>query len=220
MNSESDLNSPTVPVVPGEPAPAQSSNSSLWETVKFILLAVVIVVPIRLFIAQPFIVDGLSMYPTFNDRDYLIVDELTYRFKDPARGDVLVFQYPCPNTEVTNANDCPSTKYYIKRIIGLPGDTVITSAGKDVIIKNAAHPEGVDLPEAYIPVREQPGSYPSETVTLGADQYFVMGDNRPNSSDSRIWGVLDRKYFVGRPMLRLFPFKSISAYPGEQTEPQ
>ncbi len=82
---------PETPPAQQAPVPA---GSSFWETVRFVLLAAIIVIPIRLFVAQPFIVDGLSMYPTFGNRDYLIVDELSYRFKDPARGDVLVFQYP------------------------------------------------------------------------------------------------------------------------------
>ncbi len=97
---------------------------------------------------------------------------------------------------------------------------MIANPGEDIVIRNAAHPEGLKLPEPYIAEREQAGSYAPETVRLGADEYFVMGDNRPHSSDSRIWGVLKKSYFVGRPMLRLFPLGGISAYPGAADEPK
>jgi signal peptidase I len=86
----------------------------LWETIKFIILAAIIVIPIRLFVFQPFIVSGESMYPTFHNGDYLIVDELSYRFHEPRRGDVIVFRYP---------ND--PKRFFIKRVIGLPGETLI-----------------------------------------------------------------------------------------------
>ncbi len=197
--------------------PPGKKRSSFFETIKFILLAIAIVLPIRLFIAQPFIVDGLSMYPTFNDRDYLIVDEISYRFENPSRGDVVVFQYPCPNAAVATVGECPNPiRYYIKRIIGVPGDTVIATAGKGVTIKNAAHPGGETLAEPYISEEEAAGTYPDITTTLGPDEYFVMGDNRPHSSDSRIWGVLKRSYLVGRPLVRLFPLGSVGVFPGEK----
>jgi len=202
------------------PAAPASKGSSIWETVRFIVIWLAIIAGIRLFIAQPFIVDGLSMFPTFNDKEYLIVDEISYRFENPRRGDVVIFQYPCPNI-ATSAGSCPSSlTFYIKRIIGLPGETVVYKPGQPVMIKNAANPKGFLLDDSYISAREDASMYREETVTLGADEYFVMGDNRPRSSDSRIWGVLKREKIVGRPLLRLLPISTISLFPGEKPQPK
>ena len=173
-------------------------GQSLWEMIKFAILALVIVLPIRMFIAQPFIVSGLSMFPTFNDKDYLIVDELTYRMKEPARGDVVIFRYPKD----------PS-KFFIKRVIGLPNETVIIS-GETVTIKNDAHPDGFELEQPY--VKNEATNILEKK--LGSDEYFVMGDNRNASSDSRYWGPLPRKNIVGRAYLRLFPISEIKEMPG------
>jgi signal peptidase I len=170
----------------------------LREIVIFILLAVVIVLPIRLFIAQPFVVDGLSMYPTFNNTDYLIVDELTYHFSAPQRGDVIVFRYP-GNPKI----------FYIKRIIGLPGETVHINSGKVTIAKANGTSETLTEPYAVI----EDATYTLDT-TLGTDQYFVMGDNRPESSDSRVWGPLPRENIIGRVYTRLLPLKSFGILPG------
>lgn len=208
MNPE--ISSSATPPVP------LKKKSTVFETIRFVILWVLAIAFIRLFIAQPFIVDGLSMFPTFNDRDYLIVDEISYHFHQPARGDVVIFQYPCPNIATPSAAACPPKfTFYIKRIIGLPGETIVYVPGQKVIVKNAAHPEGFALDDSYISGEESAGTYKAETVTLGANEYFVMGDNRPRSSDSRIWGVLPLENIVGRPVLRLLPFGSIGALPGE-----
>lgn len=171
----------------------------LWEIIKFALIALVIVVPVRAYIAKPFIVEGASMVPTFEDKNYLIVDEITYRLSDPKRGDVIVFHPP--------QND---TVYYIKRVIGLPGETISIEKGK-VTIKNTEHPDGFALEENYV---SELGTT-TLTRTLGAGEYFVMGDNRPYSSDSRYFGVLPRDHIRGRALLRLYPLKDISVFPGE-----
>ena len=162
------------------------------------LLIIVVVIPIRVFIISPFIVDGESMHPTFSNLDYLIIDEIIYRFKAPARGDVVVFRYP---------ND-PSV-FYIKRIIGLPGEIVAINHG----VVNIVHEDGTStaLLEPYI-VNED-ATYTKKT-TLGADEYFVMGDNRPHSSDSRVWGTLPRKNIIGRVDLRLLPVTQAGFFPG------
>jgi|SRR6185436_12778048 len=175
------------------------ATSGAWEIVKFALLALLIVVPIRAVVAQPFIVSGSSMVPTFEDGQYLIVDELSYHLHDPARGDVVIFKYPKD----------PS-KYFIKRVIGLPGDTVIIEDGK-VTIKNTEHPAGEVLVEPYI----NNVTTTTERTTLQTGEYFVMGDNRGASSDSRTWGTVQRKLFVGRAFLRLFPIAEASVLPGE-----
>jgi len=176
----------------------QKKGESWADLLKFAVIALIIVVPIRMFIAKPFVVSGSSMVPTFENGDYLIVDQLTYKFEDPARGDVVIFRYP---------ND--RTKFYIKRIIGLPGDTIKSEDGK-VIIYNKHYPDGLFLDEPYL----ENISLDNFTVTL-REKYFVMGDNRPQSSDSREWGPLEESYIIGRPVLRLHPVQNINFFPGE-----
>ncbi len=173
--------------------------SFISEILYFSLIALLIVLPIRMFVAQPFIVSGASMENTFSTGQYLIVDQLTYRFEEPTRGEVIIFRYPKD----------PS-KFFIKRIIGIPGDT-IEIKGREVTLKNANHPEGTRLDENYILDMS-----PNTTLTeiLGDGEYFVMGDNRDASSDSRMWGVLQREKIVGRAFLRLFPFNTFSINPG------
>lgn len=161
-------------------------------------LVIVVVVPIRVFIISPFIVDGGSMHPTFKNLDYLIVDELLYNFSAPKRGDVIVFRYP-GNHSV----------FYIKRIIGLPGETVSIYHGAVTIISDNG--EKITLDEPYI-VNED-ATY-TKDVPLNPGEYFVMGDNRPNSSDSRTWGPLPEKDIIGRVDLRLLPISNIGFFPG------
>lgn len=174
-------------------------ESMIAEIIRFSLVALIIVLPIRIFIAQPFIVSGTSMEHTFSNRQYLIIDQISYRFHEPKRGDVIVFRYPKD-----------TTKFFIKRIIGLPGDTISIN-GKEVRIINTEHPEGVTLTEPYI-LSMHAGT--TLTEKLGKGEYFVMGDNRDASSDSRAWGVLPRENIVGRTFLRLFPFTVLGTFPG------
>jgi signal peptidase I len=171
-------------------------ESALKEVVIFIVLAVVIVLPI--------VVDGESMHPTFENGDYLIVDELTYHFESPQRGDVIVFRYPGD----------PSI-FYIKRIVGLPGETVHITNGTVMITKTDG--AQLTLTEPYAVVDD--ATY-NGTTTLGAGQYFVMGDNRPESSDSRVWGPLPAQNIIGRVFLRLLPANEIGVLPGAAKQPQ
>lgn len=171
----------------------------LTEIVQFALIALLIVLPIRWFIAQPFIVSGASMEETFSSGEYLIVDQLSYQFNDPEPGDVVVFRYPRN----------PST-FFIKRIIGEPGDT-ITIDGNVVTITNGTYPSGLILDEPYINSMA-PNTFLNET--LGEREYFVMGDNRDQSSDSRVWGVLQEENIIGRAFVRLFPFDQVNVLPG------
>ena len=174
------------------------------ELLKFALLAAVIVVPVRLFVAEPFIVSGASMVPTFQDGQYLIIDELTYHFGAPQRGDIIVFRYPKQPSE-----------FFIKRIIGLPGDTVeVTAQGLSVAEQNGTT---VDFPEPYI---VNHGNGPVQNYTVPEGDYFVMGDNRPESSDSRVWGDVPRANIIGRVFLRLLPVQSIGYLPGAAVEPK
>jgi len=168
------------------------------ELLKFALIAIVIVIPIRLYVAKPFIVSGASMVPTFESGQYLIIDEISYRFEAPRRGDVVIFRYPRDPSQ-----------YFIKRVIGLPGETIIITDGS-VSVKTAEG-EVIDLTEEYV-VREGNGN--NRSVSLANEQYFVMGDNRPESSDSRVWGVLPKENIVGRAFLRLLPVQEISIFPG------
>ncbi len=174
------------------------------EITRFTLVALFIVIPIRIFIAQPFIVQGASMDPTFATGQYLIVDQLTYRFEDVERGDVIVFKYPKD----------PS-KFFIKRVIGIPGDT-LTIERDTVYIKNKENPEGFKLEEPYVQAM-RPDTILTET--LGEHEYFVMGDNRNASSDSRIWGVLRDDLIVGRAFVRLLPVTEMGVLPGKFSQP-
>ncbi len=172
----------------------------LAEIIQFALIALIIVIPVRWFIAQPFIVSGASMENTFHSGEYLIVDQLSYRFSEPEAGDVIVFRYPRN----------PST-FFIKRIVGAPGDTIAID-GNVVTITNDEHPNGYVLDEPYI-ADMTPNTFITEE--LGDREYFVMGDNRDKSSDSRVWGILQRENIIGEAFLRLFPFNEIDVHPGE-----
>ena len=169
----------------------------IWETAKIVIIALLIVMPIRYFVFQPFFVKGQSMDPTFENGDYLIVDELSYKFRAPERGEVVVFKYP---------ND-PSQRY-IKRIIGLPGETVEIQAGK-IIISNAKGESAV-LDEKYLPPSDL--TLGDTKAVLGAKDYFVLGDNRLASSDSRSWGPLPKDNIIGRVLLRVWPFAALAKF--------
>lgn len=177
-----------------------AKKSFTYDVVSFALIALAIVVPIRWFIAQPFIVRGDSMVPTFHSGDYLIVDQLSYRFEEPARGDVIIMRYPKDESV-----------YFIKRIIGLPGETVELQ-GERVIIRRGPGTDALTLEQPYLPKNSFRPEY--GTYTLAEAEYFVMGDNRDESSDSRVWGTLPRKDVIGKAWLRLFPPTDIDYLPG------
>lgn len=188
------------PVTDSTDQPAtQKEEHPLTEIIRFSIIALIIVVPIRMFIAQPFIVSGASMEETFQNGEYLIVDQLTYHFESPKRGDVVIFRYPRD----------PS-KFFIKRVVGVPGDT-LDITGNVVTITNEQHPEGTVVDEPYIAHME-----PNTELTeeLSDNEYFVMGDNRDRSSDSRMWGILHEDKIVGRAFLRLFPITNLDVFPG------
>ena len=171
---------------------------SFWELVRFALIALIIVVPIRVFVAEPFIVSGTSMVPTFENGDYLIVDKLSYEIGNPKRDDVAVFRYPYD-----------TTKFFIKRVIGLPGETVDIK-GNEVTITNASHPDGLKLDQPFV----IHGANNDTHYVLKNDEYFVMGDNRIASSDSRYWGPVTKNFFVGKAFVRLLPATKIDILPG------
>jgi len=160
---------------------------ALWLTVKeiveVIVIALVTVFIIRGFLIQPFLVSGASMEPTFQDGNYLLVDQVTYRFREPERGEVIVFRYPKDRSI-----------FYIKRIVGLPGDTVVVLGGRVYI-------NGLTLEEEYVPY-DTGGNV---NTKLKSDEYFVMGDNRSHSFDSRNWGPIIKDDIIGISRLRVLP---------------
>lgn len=168
------------------------------ETVEVVLIALFIVLPIRYFLIQPFMVRGSSMEPTFNNSDYLVVDELSYRLREPERGEVIVFRSPVAlNT------------YYIKRIIGLPNETVEIKDNK-VYIYSPALKKEFELKEDYLSPQTVTSGHLK--IELGPDEYFVLGDNRSLSYDSRSWGAVKRSEIVGRVLVRLYPFLKIEIF--------
>lgn len=191
------------PVMKNESSPdaKTSSQRSLAAYTMFALGAALI---IRFFVAAPYVVSGASMEPNFQDWNYLLVDRLSYHVEAPQRGDVIVFDLPQDQSRAL-----------IKRVIGLPGETVdISGPNPTVTITNSANPKGFTLAEPYIS-SENFGGASDIHVTLGADQYFVLGDNRRVSADSRLWGILPRSDIVGRVFVRLYPFGEIGILPSE-----
>lgn len=180
----------------------KTKMQSFWELVRFAIIALIIVVPIRVLIAEPFIVSGSSMVPTFENGDYLIVDKLSYKLTDPKRDDVVIFRYPAD----------PS-KFFIKRIIGLPNETV-DIRGEEIIITNKEHKNGFVLNQPFI----KSPSNNSLHFELKNDEYFVMGDNRNASSDSRYWGAVKKSLFAGRALFRLLPIDKIELLPGDYVQ--
>lgn len=199
FSSPPDTNIPVIPNSDDTNLNQHKEEHPFWEIIRFSLIALIIVVPIRMFVAQPFIVSGASMEETFQSGEYLIVDQLTYHFSAPQRGDIVIFRYPRD----------PS-KFFIKRVIAVPGDT-ITIQNSTVTISNKENSTGFTLDEPYI--KAMNGNL-NLVETLSEREYFVMGDNRDFSSDSRAWGVLQEERIVGRALIRLFPPQTFEYLPG------
>lgn len=198
LHGVSPLNQETREVIHEPQEHKETFWDFLWEVIKIALIALLIIIPIRYYVVQPFIVRGDSMLPNFHNRDYLLIDELSFHRRDPLRGEVVVFKLPQDPRQ-----------YYIKRVIGLPGETVIIRDGA-VTIQNDEHPEGFTLTEApYLGTTPTPGD---KTTHLKEDEYFVMGDNRTRSSDSRSFGGVNKKYIVGRVWVRGWPAESAKVF--------
>ena len=178
--------------------PPENKSSYVWDIVKFALITLVIVLPIRAYIAQPFVVSGASMDPTFKNGDYLIIDELSYLLRSPKRGEVVVLRYPKD----------PS-KFFIKRVIGLPEEIISVVGGKVSVTKTDGTVEILkeDYARAFIGAKV--------VKKLNSTEYFVMGDNRPVSLDSRIWGPVPEDLIKGRALIRLLPPKQAAFLPGQ-----
>jgi signal peptidase I len=174
--------------------------SFVLELVKIVVISLVIIIPVRYFLIQPFYVKGASMEPNFYDREYLIIDEITYRFEKPKRGDIIVFRYPRNPQE-----------YFIKRLIGLPGESIQIKDG-EVIIYNAENPDGFVLKEDYLENGVKTYGLSDSKVELGANEFFVLGDNRNSSKDSRSFGPVNVSYITGRVLFRGWPFNRVKVF--------
>lgn len=172
----------------------------IWETIKVVVISLAIILPIRYYLVQPFFVKGASMEPSFEDGDYLLIDEISYRFNEPIRGDVIVFRYPEDRGQ-----------FFIKRIIGLPGETIEIKDNK-VIIYNADDPDGSVLSENYLDSDQE--TLGNMLTRLDDNEYFVLGDNRLASSDSRRWGPVNETLITGKAFLRAWPFTKFDKIEG------
>ncbi|MBI2068871.1 MAG: signal peptidase I [Candidatus Yanofskybacteria bacterium] len=180
-------------------SPKNEILAFVWETVKVVVISLAIILPIRYYLVQPFFVKGASMEPGFEDGDYILVDELSFRFREAERGEVIIFRFP----------QQPS-QFFIKRIVGLPEETVQIK-DNEVTVFNEENPEGFVLEETYLaPEQETLGTM---TTKLDDNEYFVLGDNRLQSSDSRRWGPVNRSLIMGRAFLRPWPFTRASRIP-------
>ena len=173
----------------------------IWEMAKITLISLLIILPIRYFLIQPFYVKGASMEPNFHDHEYLIIDEISYRLNDPRRGDIIVFKYPRDPRQ-----------FFIKRVIGLPNETVKIENGSIYITSVSG--ETNELREDYLPSNIEtnlPVSGYGE-VTLKDDEYFLMGDNRDQSLDSRVFGPVKSDFIIGRTWIRGWPFNKLTLF--------
>lgn len=175
--------------------PLLSFGLFLLELIKVAIMAGLTIFMVRYFLFKPFYVKGQSMEPNYYEKEYLIIDELSYRLREPVRGEVVVLKAPPPVEK----------DFYLKRILGLPGERVKVEDNK-VIIYNENHPEGIIVNEKYL-TESTPGAI---TITLGPDQFFVLGDNRDASHDSRRFGAIHRKDIVGRTWIRGWPVSRVS----------
>ncbi|MDO8686874.1 MAG: signal peptidase I [Candidatus Berkelbacteria bacterium] len=169
-------------------------TSCFWELSKWIIVLVILFTMAHFFVATLFIVDGVSMEPNYHSGEYIIVNRWQYLFGKPERGDTVVLKFPGD----------PENKKYIKRIIGLPGENVIVQEGSVFI-------NGQKLDEKYLPSDTQ--TLPNVNRTLREDDFFLLGDNRANSSDSRVWGVANRQHLIGSAWVVLYPFETFGIVP-------
>ena len=171
----------------------------IWEVIKIVVISLAIILPVRYYLVQPFFVKGASMEPNFEDGDYILVDELSYDFHSPTRGDVIIFRYPLDPSQ-----------FFIKRVIGLPDETIEIKDNK-VIVYNQKNKNGFVLDELYLDKSQK--TLGNMRVKLDENEYFVLGDNRLQSSDSRRWGPVDQNLITGRAFIRPWPFNRAAKVP-------
>jgi len=164
----------------------------IWDYFGVFIIAIIVVLPIRYFIVQPFLVKGESMFPTFNNLDYLFIEKISYYFSSFKRGDVIVFRSPINESE-----------FFIKRIIGLPGEKIEINKGKIIIIKDN---KKIEIEEPYI----NDLLNKNLKAIINNNEYFVLGDNRNKSFDSEEWGNLKKDKIIGKVFVRVWPFRSIT----------
>ncbi|MEX2043682.1 MAG: signal peptidase I [Patescibacteria group bacterium] len=196
-----------IPSEPEQPRGSERILHAVWEVAKTIAFIVLVAVVVRAFLIQPFLVVGASMEPNFQNGNYLLVNQLSYTFGSPKRGDVVVFKAP-PEPE-TN---------YIKRIVGLPGETIRLEDGRFTIL-NDEQPDGFALGEPYEVEGTRTSSDGGQTSwELGPEEYFVVGDNRlpGKSSDSRSWGPVPEDFMIGKAWLRVYPLAEFGTVPHER----
>jgi len=172
----------------------------IWEITKVVCISLAIILPVRYYLIQPFYVKGASMEPNFHDHEYLIIDEISYRFNAPVRGQVIVFRYPRNPQE-----------YFIKRLIGLPGEEVQIKDSK-ITIFNQENPNGLVLKESYLPSDLTTLADDETRIKIGPDEYFVLGDNRNNSKDSRSFGPVNKTFVTGKVLFRGWPLKEVTVF--------
>ncbi|ELS01362.1 signal peptidase I [Xenococcus sp. PCC 7305] len=183
-------------------SPEQQEENIVVEIVKTLVTAAILAFGIRTFVAEARYIPSESMQPTLEINDRLIIEKISYRFRTPQRGDVVVFR---PTEELKKQG---YKEAFIKRVIGLPGDTV--EVKNDRVFVN-----GQELAEKYIYVpNNDPGYQPRPQKPYGPtkvpeDQYLVLGDNRNNSLDSRSWGFVPQKNLIGRATVRFWPLQRL-----------
>lgn len=182
----------------------KSSAGFFWETFKIVIISLAIILPIRYFLVQPFYVRGASMEPAFHDFEYLLIDEISYRFDEPKRGDIVVFRYP----------DDPR-QFFIKRVIGLPGEHLELVDGSIAVSEDGIEAPTI-LDEPYLPENLETVCLDrydcSLPIDLTVEEYFVMGDNRPASFDSRYFGPLHKDDIIGKAWVRVWPFSTFTTF--------
>lgn len=177
----------------------EPSSLLIW-----IIGIIILVKLVQAFIIQPFIVDGASMLPTYHNKEFLLVDKFSYRIKNPERGDIMIFKL------YENNSNPYEGKHLIKRVIGLPGEHIVVKNGITTIY-NKNNPNGFILDEPFVSFKE---TTKDADITLDEHHYFMMGDNRAQSYDSRDWGALDEVNIKGQVLFRVYPFKQAGYEPG------
>ncbi len=193
---ETELNTP--PESPKQRSFIREALAYVGELVRVVVISLAIILPVRYFLVQPFYVKGASMEPNFYDHEYLVIDEISFRFREPKRGEIVVFRYPRDPSQ-----------FFIKRVVGLPGET-IEIKNEELRIKNDEYREGIGLEETYLD--QDMRWYGEHAVTLKEDEYYILGDNRDSSLDSRQFGPISRELIVGRVWLRGWPLDRITRF--------
>ncbi|MEA5582249.1 signal peptidase I [Nodularia harveyana UHCC-0300] len=179
-----------------KPAATSSKGWSSWqENLTLMAIALCLAILIRTFIAEPRYIPSDSMLPTLHTGDRLVVEKVSYHFHPPTTGDIIVFQPPAE----LQSRGYPADQAFIKRVIGLPGKILKINDG-EVYLNDQP------LAEDYI---AEPPNQPFPAIQVPEDQFFVMGDNRNNSNDSRYWGFLPRQNIIGRAAFRFWPLDRI-----------